>query len=78
MPVTEEQRRRIQGMPQDQMLLGLAFLGISEGLFSRLDQGKTVRELASEAGLDEGYVRRWADAAFAFGLLDLSEERFSL
>lgn len=78
MPVTEEQKRQIMGMAQDQMLLGLAFLGISEGLFSRLGEGRSVGELARETDRDEGYLQRWADASFAFGLLDVSDERFSL
>lgn len=51
--------------------LNLAFIGVTNGLFeamAALGQA-TAEELARQAERDVGYVVRWCDAAFAFGLL---------
>jgi len=50
----------------------VAYVGVVNGLFSRLTtlNEATPSELARASDRDEGYVVRWCDAAFAFGLLD--------
>ncbi len=61
------------------MSLNLAFIGVSGGLFDALASGPaSVADLAARAGADEGYVLRWAEAAYVFGLLDRKEGAFSL
>ncbi|HQU16484.1 MAG: methyltransferase type 11 [Chromatiales bacterium 21-64-14] len=54
------------------LALSVAYIGVVNGLFAALDDldgaGPTV--LAKTAGMDVGYVTRWCDAAYAFGLLD--------
>lgn len=61
------------------MSLNLAFIGISGGLFDALAAGAaTPGDIATRAGADEAYVRRWSEAAFAFGLLDQAGGVYSL
>jgi SAM-dependent methyltransferase len=75
----EEQRKTVLAAAQGAMSLNLAFIGVSGGLFDALAAGPaSAADLAARAGADEGYARRWAEAAFAFGLLDRREEAFSL
>jgi SAM-dependent methyltransferase len=66
---------------QGAAFLHLAYFGIVNGLLvalARLGMAGA-DELADAAGKDRGYVRRWCDAAYAFGLLDEVEpDRFAL
>ena len=79
MPTHEDHKKAVLAAAQGAMTLNLAFIGVSGGLFEALAQGgATPSELARRAGADEGYVLRWAEAAFAFGLLDRSGGAFSL
>ncbi len=64
---------------QGGMRLQLAYVGIVDGLFEALaGEPRTFVSLASAANVDAGYVERWCDAAYAFGLLDADGDRFSL
>lgn len=65
---------------QGTMLLSIAFIGISNGLFSSLSEmaQATSDELSAKTGLDIGYLQRWCDAAFSFGLLDEANGKFAL
>ncbi|WP_374544436.1 trans-aconitate 2-methyltransferase [Rhodoblastus sp.] len=67
-------------MARSAQSLGLAYIGIVNGLFAtlrRLDVAEANR-LAEAAGMDPGYVRCWCDAAYAFGYLEAEGERFRL
>lgn len=72
----EELREEIMGQVQGSIMLYLAYIGISGGLLEALsDLGRArATEIAGRAGKDPGYVRRWCDGAYAFGLLDEVED----
>lgn len=80
MSVSEELRKQIISQMQGAVTLNLAFIGISNNIFAILNEmGKvTPDELAVKTALDSGYLDRWCDAAFAFGLLYESDGKFSL
>lgn len=80
MNVQQELRNQVIAQMQGAMTLNLAFIGISNNLFSVLDRmGKaTPEELASKTELDRGYLIRWCDAAFAFGILDEVDGKLGL
>ena len=79
MSIQEEQRKAVVAAAQGAMSLNLAFIGVSGGLFDALASGPTsTADLAARAGADHGYVLRWSEAAFAFGLLDRDEGLYSL
>ena len=65
-------------MGQGAMTLNLAFVGVSGGLFEALTAPSTAAGLAAAAGADPGYTERWAEAAFAFGLLERDGEVYAL
>ena len=73
----EETRKQIRMQAQGTMSLGVAFIGIANGLFEALRQRgpSTAGEIAQHLGLDRDYVTRWADAAYAFGFLEREGER---
>ncbi len=73
-PVTAE----FLGFAQGAMTLHLAFVGVSGGLFPHLTVARTIDELAGVAGADRGYTERWAEAAYAFGLLERHGETYAL
>jgi SAM-dependent methyltransferase len=68
----ESTRDRVLKSVQGALLLNVAYVGVANALFSTLSElgAATPGELAAAARRDEGYVVRWCDAAFAFGLLD--------
>lgn len=73
----DELRQGVLAQGQGAMTLNLAFIGISNGLFETLSSGPlSCDDLAARLSLDEGYVRRFCEAAFAFGLLDDEGGRF--
>ncbi len=79
MSIQEEQRKAVVAAAQGAMSLNLAFIGVSGGLFDALAGGPaSTADLAARAGADHGYVLRWSEAAFAFGLLDQKEGLYSL
>jgi SAM-dependent methyltransferase len=76
----DEHRKSVMAAAQAAASLQIAFIGIVNGLFEALAAGgpADVDALAERATVDVGYVRRWADAAYAFGMLDADGERLSL
>ncbi len=76
--VSEAVRDEVLAMAQGALTLDLAFVGVSGGLFAALDAPRTAEALAERASADLGYVARWCDAAYAFGLLDRDGDTFSL
>jgi len=70
--IDESLRKQVTAWQQGAVLLDLAFIGIHNGLFDLLArEGAFAPEpLARAAGLDEGYVRAWCEAAYAFELLE--------
>jgi len=80
MDVSQEQRERVMAQAQGAIALEIAFIGVANGLLSQLEHlGQAAPEkLAAVAGVDVGYVRRWCDAAFAYGYLSESEGQFHL
>lgn len=79
-PVDPALRQQIMQQSQGVMSLSLAYVGITNHLYSLLDShgASTVAELAALARVDEAYLQRWVDAAAAFGHLAREGERFSL
>ncbi len=80
MSVSEELRKQIISQMQGAVTLNIAFIGISNNLFSALNEIEkaTPEELAKKTGLDRGYLSCWCDAAFAFGLLNEDNGKFNL
>lgn len=78
--VSPELRQHVMGQAQGAVALNIAFIGVSQRLFQALAEQESADSdlLARRAGVDEGYVRRWCDAAFAFGYLDEQDGRFVL
>jgi len=75
-----ELKNRFRDMARGAQTLALGYIGVVNGLFSalrRLDAAPA-EKLAQAAGMDEGYVRRWCDAAYAFGLLEAEGDCFRL
>jgi SAM-dependent methyltransferase len=74
MPTLDELRPTVMAAAQGAATLNLAFIGVTNGLFDALAGGPLAADaLATRTGLDAGYVRRWSEAAFAFGMLDLGD-----
>ncbi len=73
-------KQEFRALAQGSQSLTIAFIGVSNGLFVALNRlGKASAEaLAIEARRDAGYVRRWCDAAYAFGYVDAEGEHFRL
>lgn len=72
-------RTQMMAWGQGAMALNIAFIGISNGLFSALASGPLdLGALAANTGVDAGYLRRWLDAAYAFGYVDATGETFAL
>jgi SAM-dependent methyltransferase len=76
----EEHRKSVMAAAQGAATLQIAFIGVVNGLFEALAAGgpADAEALAARAGVDAGYVRRWADAAYAFGMLDADGDAFAL
>ncbi len=62
------------------MALSVGYIGLFNGLFDALADGRGARpeDLAAAQGLDAAYVRRWCEAAYAFGLLRQARGRYRL
>ncbi|MBI2388148.1 MAG: methyltransferase domain-containing protein [Deltaproteobacteria bacterium] len=80
MPTLDDLRSTVMSAAQGAMTLQLAYIGVTNDLFESLarDGSASADELAARAGVDAGYVRRFCDAAYAFGLLDARDDRFEL
>ncbi len=74
--ILQQMRQQAQGA----LSLNIAFIGVTQELFetlARLEQA-SVTELAKQSSRDPGYLKRWCDAAFAFGYLEQQNQKFSL
>lgn len=80
MGVDEELRKQAVRALQSATSLNVAFVGVADGLFSALaKRGQaSPADLAAMTGLDQGYLVRWCDAAFAFGYIDEADQGFIL
>jgi SAM-dependent methyltransferase len=74
---SEDFRNIVQGWMSGAASLQLAFVGVSNGLFDAFASPRAPAEAAAVAGVDAGYVLRWAEAAYAFGLLESEGETFT-
>jgi SAM-dependent methyltransferase len=73
-------KQQFRGMVQGAQSLAVAYVGVVNDLFAaieRLGVGD-VAAIATAARMDAGYVRRWCDAAFAFGYLEAECDTFTL
>jgi trans-aconitate methyltransferase len=73
-------KARFREMARGAQTLGLGYIGVANGLFSALRRlgGAKPDALAKDTRMDAAYVRRWCDAAYAFGLLEAEAEIFRL
>ncbi len=73
-------KQQFRALAQGAQSLGLAYIGVVNGLFAALGEvgQATAGALAEKAGMDPGYVRRWCDAAYAFGYLEADGDTFRL
>ena len=76
----EDRVQQFRQRSQAALSLNIAYIGVVNGLFAALRSLATATPaaLARAAAMDEGYVRRWCDAAYAFEYLDADGEAFSL
>ena len=71
MAISSDLRQLVLRQAQGALSLDLAYIGVTNGLFVALSgDGASLDTLAAQTGRDVGYVRRWADAAWAFGLIE--------
>lgn len=75
MPNSEDLRTRVMQQAQGAMALQIAFIGVANGLFDALATDLSIVELTHLTRLDAGYLKRWCDAAYAFGYLDVRDTR---
>jgi len=77
---TEDLKTQFRQQSQAALSLDIAYIGVVNGLFSALHRlgRSTPQALAQASSMDEGYVLRWCDAAFAFGYLDADGETLTL
>jgi len=80
MPLNGDLKSRFRLQMQGAMSLNVAYIGIVNGLFAALHRhgAASIEVMAETAGMDGEYVRRWCDAAYAFGYLDEAEGQFHL
>jgi SAM-dependent methyltransferase len=80
MKTHSELRNQMLAQAQGALALHIAFIGAANNLFSTFaEKGSlTAEELAVKTGLDNGYVERWCDAAFAFDFLNEEQGRLTL
>ncbi len=73
-------RQQFRALAQGAQSLGIAYIGVVNGLFAALGTtgAANADRLAAATGMDAGYVRRWCDAAYAFGYLEAEGETFRL
>ena len=81
MTTTADLKARFHAQAQGAMVLYLGYIGVVNRLFETLAGlgAADSATLATAAGMDAGYVRRWCDAAYATGYLEEADgERFRL
>lgn len=76
----DDLRKELARNAQGALLLHIAHVGVANALFTHLERLGTAghQALAEAAGVDAGYVERWCDAAYAFGLLAEAPGGFEL
>lgn len=76
----DDLKSRFRQQAQGAVGLNIAYIGIVNRLFSSLHglRSADAVRLAAESGMDLGYVRRWCDAAYAFGYLEADGDVFRL
>ena len=76
----DDLKAQFRVMARGAQTLGLGYVGVANGLFAALRRlgGAPADALAQATGMDAGYVRRWCDAAYAFGLLEAEGDLFRL
>ncbi len=76
----EETKKQTRTEAQGVLSLNVAYIGIINGLFEAVRHlgATSADEIAKETGMDPAYVRRWSEAAFAFGYLDLAGNHYLL
>ena len=79
-PKQVDLKQQFRAMAQGSQSLAVAYIGVVNGLFAGLKRlGQADADaLASAAGMDAAYVRRWCDAAYAFLYLDSEGDTFRL
>ena len=79
-PEKPDHKKQFRAMVQGSQSLTVAYIGVVNGLFAALKQfgAGDVAAIASATRMDAGYVRRWCDAAYAFGYLEAEGEVFRL
>lgn len=78
--MNQELKQSIMGKVQGALMLNIAYIGVTNGLFSKLAELKSAsaEDLAKAAKVDTAYTVRWCDAAYGFELLDENSGKFSL
>lgn len=73
-------KQQFRAMAQGAQSLGIAYIGVVNGLFAALGAkgSADAGTLAGSTSMDPGYVRRWCDAAYAFGYLEAADDTFRL
>ncbi len=76
----DELKTLFRQQAQGAVSLNIAFIGVVNGLFTALHEMGCASsgDLAAATRMDPAYVRRWCDAAYAFGYLDADGEDFRL
>ena len=79
-PKQVDLKQQFRAMAQGSQSLAVAYIGVVNGLFAGLKRlGQADADaLASAAGMDAAYVRRWCDAAYAFLYLEAEGDTFCL
>jgi hypothetical protein len=79
-PEKPDFKKQLRAMVQGSQSLTVAYIGVVNDLFAALKRLGTgdVAAIATATRMDAGYVRRWCDAAFAFGYLNAEGELFRL
>jgi SAM-dependent methyltransferase len=76
MSTIDELRKTTMAHAQGAMSLHVAFIGVANGLLTAFGGGPaSTEDVARRLSLDPAYVTRWAEAAFAFGYLDVRDAR---
>lgn len=80
MSIPAEVRQQVMRQAQGALALNLAYIGVTNRLFVVLAARgpQPVEALAAAADRDPAYVTRWAEAAWAFGLLERVDDRYAL
>ncbi len=76
----DDLKKQFRGMARATQVLGIAYIGVVNGLFAALQslRNADAAALAAASAMDPLYVRRWCDAAFAFDLLEADGDSYRL